>query len=231
MCGRYKLSTPALNRLLDQFAADMPAVIDYRPRYNIAPTQSVLAVRQVEQGAKRELVALRWGLIPIWAKDTKIGYSMINARGDTVAEKQAFRSAFKKRRCLILADGYYEWLREGKDKKPHLYEIGGGKPFAIVGLWEWWPGPKGEKTEPIESCSIITTEANKLASKVHDRMPVILDPDDYDLWLDPSIDDRKKLERVIKPFPAKTMAVRPVSIFVNNVKNQGEQCIAPPDEA
>jgi putative SOS response-associated peptidase YedK len=123
MCGRYTLRTP-LTVLAEQFLFDLnDAIGDVRPRYNIPPTTDVLAVRQLEQGAKRELVALRWGLIPIWDKDTKIGYSMINARGDSVAEKPSFRSAFKKRRCLILADGYYEWLREGKEKLPHLYEI------------------------------------------------------------------------------------------------------------
>jgi putative SOS response-associated peptidase YedK len=145
----------------------------------------------------------------MWAKDSKIAYSTINARGDTVAEEPAFRAAFKKRRCLILADGYYEWLRDGKTKLPHLYEIDGGKPFAMAGLWEWWPGPKGEESEPTESCSIITTDANKPASKVHDRMPVILDSDDYDCWLDPACDDRAKMERLIKPFAGKTMKVRP----------------------
>jgi putative SOS response-associated peptidase YedK len=229
MCGRYTLRTK-LNVLLQQFEAEMAEELDYRPRYNIAPTQNVFAVRRPEQGAKRELVELRWGLIPVWAKDAKIAYSTINARGDTVAEKPAFRSAFKKRRCLILADGYYEWLKEGKAKLPQLYEIDGGKSFAFAGLWEYWPGPKDDpKAEPIESCTIVTTDANKLAAKVHDRMPVILDSDDYDLWLDPSIDDRAKLEKLIKPYPVKAMSVRPVSTYVNNVKNQGEQCIATPE--
>jgi putative SOS response-associated peptidase YedK len=229
MCGRYTLRTK-LNLLLDQFAAELAGEIDYRPRYNIAPTQSVLAVRQPEQGAKRELVELRWGLIPVWAKDTKIAYSTINARGDTVAEKPSFRAAFKKRRCLIMADGYFEWLKEGKAKLPQLYEIDDGKPFAFAGLWEYWPGPKDGKPQPIEPCTIITTEANKLAAKVHDRMPVILHPDDYDSWLDPTNDDRATLEKLIKPFPMKPMSVRPVSTYVNNVKNQGEECIAPPAE-
>src|SRR5262245_435103 len=219
MCGRYKLSTPALNRLLAQFAAEQSGVIDYRPRYKIAPTTNVVAVRQPEQGAKRELVALRWGLIPVWAKDAKIGYHTINARADTVAEKPAFRSAFKKRRCLVLADGYYEWLREAKSKQPYLYEIDKGKTFAFAGLWEWWPGPKDSKGEPIESCSLITTDANKLASKVHDRMPVILNPDDYDPWLDPQVDDRTKLEKLLVPSRGKGMTARPVSTYVNNVKN------------
>jgi putative SOS response-associated peptidase YedK len=217
MCGRYKLSNASLNRLLAEFAIEGAPVLDYRPRYNIAPTTNVLAVRQLEQGAKRELAALRWGLIPMWAKDTKIGYSTLNARGDTVATKPSFRSAFKKRRCLVLADGYYEWLRTGKDKQPYLYEIDGGKPFAFAGLWEWWPGPKDTKQEPIESCTIITTDANKLAAKVHDRMPVILDPDDYDTWLDPAIDDCAKLEKLLVPYKGKGMTARPVSTYVNNV--------------
>ena len=117
---------------------------------------------------------LKWGLIPVWAKDAKIAYSTINARGDTVATKPAFRAAYKKRRCLIVADGYYEWLREGKDKQPFVYEVDGGEPFAMAGLWEWWGGPEGEN-KPVESCTIITTDANKLASEIHDRMPVILD--------------------------------------------------------
>jgi putative SOS response-associated peptidase YedK len=225
MCGRYTLRTP-LTVLAKQFEFDIDAAFaKVGPRYNVAPSQDVLAVRQPEQGAKRELVALRWGLIPVWAKDAKIGYSTINARGDTVAEKPAFRSAFKKRRCLLLADGYYEWLREGKSKLPYLYEIDGGKPFAIAGLWEWWPGPKGEQSTPIESCSIITTDANKLACKVHDRMPVILDPDDYDTWLDPSIDDRAKLEKLLVPFKGKSMTARPVSTQVNNARNQGSKCV------
>src|SRR5262245_51915243 len=228
MCGRFTLRTP-LTVLAKQLQFDLDAAFaKVGPRYNIAPTQDVLAVRQPEQGAKAELVALRWGLIPVWAKDAKIGYSTINARSDTVAEKPAFRSAFKKRRCLILADGYYEWLREGKSKLPYLYEIDGGKPFAFAGLWEYWPGPKdGPKAEPIESCTIVTTDANKLASKVHDRMPVIISEADFDCWLDPACDDRAKLEKLIKPFAGKSMSCRPVSQHVNNVKNQGEACVAP----
>src|SRR5262245_825257 len=228
MCGRFTLRTP-LTVLAKQLQFDLDAAFaKVGPRYNIAPTQDVLAVRQPEQGAKAELVALRWGLIPVWAKDAKIGYSTINARSDTVAEKPAFRSAFKKRRCLILADGYYEWLREGKSKLPYLYEIDGGKHFAIAGLWEWWPGPKGEDSAPIQSCSIITTDANKLASKIHDRMPVILDPDNYETWLDPANDDRAKLEKLLVPFRVKGMTARPVNKIVGNVKNQGPECVAPP---
>ena len=217
MCGRYTLRVK-LNLLLSQFAAEM-AESELRdvPRYNIAPTQQVPAVRLGEDG-KRQLVGLRWGLIPSWAKDAKIAYSTLNARADTVATKPAFRAAYKKRRCLILADGYYEWLREGKEKQPFLYEVDGGKPFAFAGLWEWWPGPAG-KDEPIESCTIITTDANKLASEVHDRMPVILDAKDYDAWL--ACEDVP-----LVPFPVKRMSARPVNRWVNNVKNQGEKCVS-----
>jgi len=179
---------------------------------------------------KRELVRLRWGLIPVWAKDAKIAYSTLNARADTVATKPAFRAAFKKRRCIVLTDGYYEWLREGKDKQPFLYEVGGGKPFAMAGLWEWWPGPK-DKNEPVESCTIITTDANKLASEIHDRMPVILKVDDYDTWLNPENDDREALEALLVPFPPTTMTAKPVNRYVNNVKNQGPKCVDPPDAA
>ncbi len=206
--------------LLDQFAAELGETQTFDPRYKIAPTQSVLAIRH-----PRQLVALRWGLIPSWAKDAKIASSTINARGDTVADKPAFRSAFKRRRCLVLADGYYEWLRDGKTKVPHLYEMDDGRPFAMAGLWEWWGGPDGKS--PVESCSLITTDANELAAKVHDRMPVILPPEEYDLWLDPEFQDRDKLLSMLRPFPADEMTVRQVSTFVNNARNQGEACVAP----
>ena len=160
----------------------------------------------------------RWGLIPSWAKDAKIAYSTINARADTVATKPAFRAAYKKRRCLVLADGYFEWRKEGKAKLPLLYEVDGGKPFAFAGLWEWWGGPEGENN-PVECCTIITTDANELAKMVHDRMPVILNADDYDAWLAGE-------EVPLVPFPSDRISARPVSTYVNNVKNQGPQCIA-----
>lgn len=215
MCGRFTLRAK-LNLLLSQFAAKAAESLVWEPRYNIPPTSDVLAVRKTD---KRELVRLRWGLIPSWAKDKKIANSTINARADTVATKPAFRAAYKKRRCLVLADGYYEWLREGKAKRPHLYEIDGGAVVAFAGLWEWWGGPEGENA-PVESCTIITTEANDLAAAIHDRMPVILDSADYDAWLTG--------EQVpLVPFPADRMTVRPVSQYVNSVKNQGPMCIEP----
>jgi putative SOS response-associated peptidase YedK len=217
MCGRYNLRS-RLNLLLNQFAAELVDGIEWESRYNIPPTASVLAVRQGEN--RRELVRMRWGLIPFWAKDAKIAYSTINARADTVATKPAFRSAFKKRRCLIPADGYYEWLKEGKEKQPFLYEVDGGKTFAFAGLWEWWGGPDGANA-PVESCTIITTDANELAREVHDRMPVILDAADYAAWL--ACEDVS-----LVPFSADRMTARPVSRYVNKAGNEGEQCIAPP---
>ena len=167
---------------------------------------------------KRELVRLRWGLIPVWAKDAKIAYSTLNARADTVATKPAFRAAFKKRRCIVLTDGYYEWLREGKDKQPFLYEVGGGKPFAMAGLWEWWPGPK-DKNEPVESCTIITTDANKLASEIHDRMPVILKPGDYDAWLDPETFQTPRRPRRSPPGPVARQSERR---SCHSIQNEGQ---------
>ena len=205
--------------LLAQFAAELAEPLELSARYNIAPTQDVLAIRH-----PRDLVRFHWGLIPSWAKDKKIAYSTINARADTVATKPAFRSAFKKRRCLVLADGYYEWKKEGKAKLPYLYEIDGGKPFALAGLWEWWREP-GTEGPGLESCSLITTEANTLASENHDRMPVILNETDYSRWLDPGVENPVDL---LRPLPSDRMSVRPVSTFVNNARNPGPECLAPP---
>ena len=214
MCGRYTLRAK-LNLLLSQFAAEMAEAVEWEPRYNIPPTATVLAVRQNQQ--RRELVTLRWGLIPSWAKDAKL--AQINARADTVATKPMFRAAYKKRRCLILADGYYEWLREGKEKQPFFYEVDHGQPFAMAGLWESWVPP--DQPAPIESCTIITTDANELASDVHNRMPVILNPADYDAWLTGA-------EVPLVPFAAQRMSVRPVDRFINKAGNEGAQCLSAP---
>jgi len=213
MCGRYTLRVK-LNRLLSQFAAELAEGTVWEPRYNIPPTASVPAVRLAD--GKRQLALFKWGLIPSWAKDAKIAYSTINARADTVATKPAFRSAFKKRRCLVLADGYVEWEKDGKAKLPWLYEVDGGKPFAFAGLCEWWGGPDGKS--PVESCTILTTDANELASEVHNRMPVILDAEDYDGWLAGD-------EIPLVPFDSERMTARPISTTINNVKNQGPQCV------
>jgi putative SOS response-associated peptidase YedK len=202
MCGRYNQRTP-LTVLASQLEFDLDAAIPWKPRYNIAPTQAVPIVRLVD--GRRQLAMLRWGLVPSWSKDPKPSYSTINARADTVATKPVFRSAYKSRRCLVLADGYYEWEKVGKLKLPWLYEVAGG-PFAFAGLWEG------------DTCTILTTEANALAANFHDRMPVILDPEDYQAWLE--------CEQIpLVPYPAGRMTARPVSTAVNNVKTQGAECV------
>jgi putative SOS response-associated peptidase YedK len=219
MCGRYTLRTK-LNVLLSQFAAELAEGVEWQPRYNIPPTAPVPIVRLAE--GKRQLALAKWGLIPSWAKDTKIAFSTINSRADTVATKPAFRAAYKKRRCLVLADGYFEWEAQGKAKLPWLYEVDGGKPFAFAGLWEQWWG-NGEDKPPVETCTIITTDPNELAATFHDRMPVILDDEDYDAWM--------QGEQIpLVAFPQDRMSARPVSTFVNSVKNQGPECIAPRGE-
>lgn len=220
MCGRYTLYAN-LNRILTDFAAELRPEYNYTPRYNIAPTQEVLAVRRrADSSARRELVPLRWGLIPTWAKDEKIAYSTINARSETVAEKPAFRTAFKKRRCLIVADGYYEWKVTGpKSKQPYRIHLPDDQPFGMAGLWEHWE--RDGKT--IESCTIIVTSANPKLAAIHDRMPVILHPDAYDRWLDPEFEGREQLEALLQPLLASETEAYPVSTAVGNVRNQGPE--------
>jgi len=187
-------------------------VADFAPRYNIAPTQDVPVIRQSAASGKRELSVLHWGLIPACAKDVKSAARMINARCETAAEKPAFRTAFTRRRCLILADGFYEWKKEGKRKVPHLFELPGSQPFAFAGLWDSWHGPDRASPTPLQSCTILTTTANEVCSPLHDRMPVIVDPTDYDDWLNAHQADADRVTDVIQS--AKTCAqltVRPVA--------------------
>jgi putative SOS response-associated peptidase YedK len=226
MCGRFNLRTP-MTVLAEQFLFDLGPLAKeaFRPRYNISPTQLVAAVRRKRDKNERELALFHWGLIPSWAKDKKIAYSTINARGDTVADKPVFRSAFKSRRCLVLADGYYEWTSEGKKKLPQHYHLASGKPLAFAGLWETWHGPPPHDGPPLESCTIITTDANELAAKVHDRMPVILQERDYDLWLDPAVTDKERLKSLLVPYPADEMTAERVSTRVNSVKNEGPELL------
>src|SRR5262249_19686163 len=161
-------------------------------------------------GKDRELAMLKWGLIPSWAKDAAIGYRMINARADTVAQKPSYRSAFRRRRCLLVADGFYEWQKTNDKKQPFFIGMKDESPFAFAGLWEHWENPEGE---PIESCTIITTEANDLVKEIHDRMPVILPPKNYPVWLDPEVQDPEKLQKLLAQYPAKEMRAYPVSLF------------------
>ncbi len=219
MCGRFTLTQApsAIAHNLDLF--DLSA---FTPRYNIAPTQPVMVARMAPGKAERELTYLTWGLIPSWAKDPKIGAKLINARAETLSEKPSFRSAFKRRRCLVIADGFYEWQKQATGKQPMYFSLD-RQPFGFAGLWEHWQSADGSE---VESCAIITTEANELMRPIHDRMPVILNPQNYDRWLDPeSSSDR--IQSLLCPYPAVEMSVYPVSAKVNNPRNEDAECITP----
>ncbi len=223
MCGRFTLRAPA-SLIAEQFSLfDLPSL---PPRYNIAPTQTVAVVRQVGEpgGAARELVNLRWGLIPHWAKDPAIGNKMINARSESVAEKPAYRTALRRRRCLVAADGFYEWQPGGRRKQPYFIHMKDDKPFGFAGLWETWEGPENSY---IESCTIITTDANALMAPIHDRMPVIVEPTDYDLWLDTSIQDPTRFLPLLRPYQAGLLVAEPVGTRVNSPANDDAACTAP----
>jgi putative SOS response-associated peptidase YedK len=221
MCGRYNLITDA-QALIDAF--QVINRLDWQPRYNIAPSQNVPAIRQEEGG--REAVLLRWGLIPHWAKDEKFGYRTINARSETVAEKPAFRDAFRKRRCLIPATGFYEWRQMQGYKQPYNIRLKNRGLFAFAGLWAHWQSPEGKA---IESFTIIVTDANAAVKPIHDRMPVILDLDDYGTWLDPDQQDASRLKTLLKPYPAEKMEYWPVSRRVGNPANDDPALIEPLD--
>ena len=190
------------------------------PSYNIAPTQEVAAV--VEEDGKRQLRMLHWGLIPSWAKDPAIGNKMINARAETVSEKPSFRTAFKKRRCLIVADGFYEWRKTDNGKQPHHIRMEDGSPFAFAGLWETW-----RNGQEIRSCAIITTEANDLMGEIHHRMPVILPPENYGVWLDPDFGEKEALTALLKPYPSDEMEAYAVSRRVNKPANNDPSVVEP----
>jgi putative SOS response-associated peptidase YedK len=224
MCGRFTLHAPA-EALATLF--DLPEAPPLAPRYNIAPTQPVGIVRPTIDGSAREWALVMWGLVPSWSKDPTIGGRMINARSETAAEKPSFRAAFKRRRCLIPADGFYEWQKLAKGKQPYYIGLQGGGPFAFAGLWETWQGPDGGE---LQSCTLLTTEPNELLEPIHNRMPVILAPQDYDEWLDHASEDGRYLASIrhlLRPFPADEMAAYPVSTYVNNARNEGPECIKP----
>jgi putative SOS response-associated peptidase YedK len=221
MCGRYSQSQSA-EIIAKAFQVDsVPAL---KPRYNIAPTQSVPTVLQTSASTNRQFKMLHWGLIPSWAKDPKMGGRLINARAETVNEKPAFRSAFRQRRCLVLADGFYEWQQQEdkKQKQPFYFRLSDGQPFAFAGLWEHWKGADGEE---IESCTLLTTEPNELMQPIHNRMPVILDPKDYDLWLDSEVKKPELLQPLLRPYQTEEMTTYPVSKVVNKPSNDTAECI------
>jgi putative SOS response-associated peptidase YedK len=218
MCGRYALATP-VNDLVEQFEIDeYPSSIT--SSYNIAPTQEVAAV--IVEDDKRKLEMLKWGLIPSWADDLSVGNRMINARAETVSEKPSFRKAFKRRRCLVLADGFYEWQRTSSGKQPYYVHMKDGSPFAFAGLWEIW-----KDGNEIRSCTIITTDANELVGEIHNRMPVILPPEDYDMWLDPGFEEQEALTSLLRVYPSEVMEAYPVSRRVNSPSNNAPDCIEP----
>lgn len=223
MCGRFTLSQP--EALAQTFGVEK--VADLVAQYNIAPTQMVAAVLPNSKSLSRQFQQLRWGLIPSWAKDPSMGAKLINARAETVAEKRSFRSAFKRRRCLIVADGFYEWQHQEKKKQPFYIRLQDGQPFGFAGLWEQWKSPSGEE---IDSCTIVTTEANELMRSLHDRMPVILNPQDYDLWLNPEVQDSEALQKLLRPYAASAMTAYPVSTKVNNPRHNSSDCIKPISE-
>ena len=230
MCGRYSLTTPleALRALFD-----FPERPNLGPRVNIAPSQEVAAIR-LEPAASggspgRHLVWLRWGLVPSWAKEAAIGNRMINARAETVADKPAFRAAFRRRRCLIAADGFYEWKTENGRKQPYRITRADAGPFAFAGLWERWKPPDAAQgTAPVESCTIVTTEANARLREIHPRMPVILDPAAFETWLNPGA-AAEAARALLKPYPAEAMTAYRVSPRINSPSNDDPALIEPLD--
>lgn len=232
MCGRFTLRAPA-EAIASLFNLDeMTQVV---PRYNIAPTQPVGIVRMNPAREAREWTHVLWGLIPSWSKDPTMGARLINARSETVREKPSFRAAFKRRRCLVPADGFYEWKKIGKRKQPYHITVDDGAPgaegaeplFAIAGLWESWSSPDGSI---LESCTLLTTEANEAMEPLHHRMPVIIEPEDYAMWLGSGRDEERdyldNLHHLMRPYPSAPISAREVSMYVNNSRNEGAECLA-----
>ncbi|MGF1499270.1 MAG: SOS response-associated peptidase [Elainellaceae cyanobacterium] len=225
MCGRFTLAQSG-EQLAEAFqVATTPSV---EPRYNIAPSQPVAVVLLDAHGSERRLTHFQWGLIPSWAKDPKLGHRLINARAETAAEKPSFRNAFRRRRCLIPADGFYEWQSRDQGKQPFYFclgkEQGDRPPFAFAGLWEHWQGPDGSE---IESCTILTTQASESVQPIHQRMPVILRPEDYDQWLDPHHQSVDRLQKLLQPHAVPSLSHYPVGLAVNNPRRDSPDCIQP----
>lgn len=223
MCGRFTLAASP-DAVKEFFGlAETP---HWSPRYNIAPTQAAPTVVFNADRNQRGFRLLRWGLIPSWAKDPTIGSRLINARAETAATKPSFRAAFKHRRCLVIADGFYEWQArpDQKRKQPHYIRVNGGEPFAMAGLWEHWSSADGAE---IDSCTVLTTEPNDLMAQLHNRMPVILPNDAHDTWLDPSLNDASRLQPLLVPYPSEKMDAQAVNTLVNKPSNDGPACIEP----
>ena len=221
MCGRFALKNPKALKA----AFDLKEMPDLPPRYNIAPSQDIAIIRADANG--RHLSLAHWGLIPSWAKESDKSYSTINARAETVDTKPTFRAPFKRHRCIIPTDGFYEWHEEGGIKIPHHIGMTDGSPFALAGLWDVWKGPQGDVT----SCTIIVTDANQFMKRLHDRMPVILDPNDYERWLDPAIQDTTSIKRLLAPAPNDWLTEWTVSRQLNNPRHEDPECAEPVKES
>jgi putative SOS response-associated peptidase YedK len=219
MCGRFVLMTPGKD-WAKRFGLE--EIADLEPHYNIAPTQMVAAIRVDRHTHQRHLVKLKWGLVPYWVKDPSMGNRLINAKAESLAEKPSFRSAFRFRRCLVLADGFYQWKTGNIGKQPYLFKMADGSTFAFAGLWERWTRPGGET---IESCTLITTDANQIMEPIHDRMPVIIKPQDYELWLDLEIKDPNLLKPLLRPYPSEEMIRLPVNPKVNKATYDSPDCV------
>ena len=222
MCGRYRLSRR--KQIIEEQFDTADWQDDWSPRYNIAPTQPVPVIRQHPKEPIRQISTMRWGLVPYWAKDPSITTGTINAKSETAATKPAFRDPLKFRRCLIPADGFYEWQRKGNSKQPFCFEVNNGGLFAFAGLWDGWKDSSGRW---LKTCSILTTTPNAVTSAIHDRMPVILDPNSYDLWLDPGMQNVAAISELLKPYDARLMRCYPVSTRINHVANDDAECSRP----
>jgi len=224
MCGRF-VSTSTSDEIAHYFGAESAPEATIEPSWNVAPTNDVYVV--LHDGGTRRVATHHWGLVPFWAKTPAIGNKMINARAEGLAEKSAFRNAFKKRRCIVPVDGFYEWHKvEGqKAKQPYFIARTDGEPLAFAGLWEEWRGPGGDRSESLRSATIITTAPNDLMATIHHRMPVILPPAQWDGWLDPANADIDTLGRLLVPAPSELITLRPVSTEVNNVRNRGAHLV------
>lgn len=221
MCGRYS-QTQGGKTIAQAFS--LPQVPELTPRYNVAPGQDIAVIGRANARSPRQLKGLRWGLIPRWAKDHRMGHKLINARSETAATKPSFREALAKRRCLIPADGFYEWERTEAGKQPFYFHMADHSPFAFAGLWERWRSPDGEV---ITSCTVLTTVANALLAPIHDRMPVILSPGNYEPWLDPRLTDAQQLQPLMASYDATPMIRYAVDQQVNSPGRDDPSCLAP----
>ncbi|MCA1552925.1 MAG: SOS response-associated peptidase [Chloroflexi bacterium] len=220
MCGRFTLHT-SLKQIEQTFHVE-PSAVNLPPNYNVSPTQDVLTV--VQRDGVNHLEAMRWGLIPFWAKDHKIGARMINARAETVSSSAAFKRPLKSQRCLVVADGFYEWRKQGTKKIPMFIRLKSHAPFGFAGLYDTWKAPSGE---PVVSCTIITTDANPLVAPIHNRMPVIIPQSEHTLWLDPDNADLNELSLLLQPYSEQELEAYEVSPMVNKTSNNASECIAP----